>query len=94
MPIWLAGGCNILVRKFDPEAFANMLERFGGFTFAVPTMLSDMVAQGRGSGTTKLRGIMVSGAPIRPATALQAAISSGTCYTSFMDKPNPCPWPG
>ena len=73
MPIWLAGGCNVLVRKFDPEAFANMLERFGGFTFAVPTMLSDMVAQGtRKRNFTKLRGIMVSGAPIRPATALQA----------------------
>ena len=73
MPIWLAGGCNVLVRKFDPEAFANMLERFGGFTFAVPTMLSDMVAQGtRKRNFAKLRGIMVSGAPIRPATALQA----------------------
>lgn len=73
MPIWLAGGCNVLVRKFDPEAFADMLERFGGFTFAVPTMLSDMIAHStRKRDFARLRGIMVSGAPIRPATALQA----------------------
>lgn len=73
MPIWLGGGCNILVRKFDPESFAELLENYGGFTFAVPTMLSDMIAKSKHKKNfTKLRGIMVSGAPIRPATALQA----------------------
>src|SRR5690606_6092757 len=70
MPMWLAGGCNILVSKFEPEHFADILSRYGGFTFAVPTMLSDMVANCRpGKDFSKLRGIMVSGAPIRPATA-------------------------
>lgn len=73
MPIWLGGGCNILVSKFDPGAFADMLETHGGFTFAVPTMLSDMIASSKEKRDfAKLRGIMVSGAPIRPATALQA----------------------
>lgn len=73
MPMWLAGGCNMLVRKFDPEDFADRLEKYGGFTFAVPTMLSDMVAKFSGKKDfSKLKGIMVSGAPIRPATALQA----------------------
>lgn len=73
MPIWLAGGCNVLVRKFDPELLANLLETNGGFTFAVPTMLSDMIAKvEEKKDFSKLRGIMVSGAPIRPATALQA----------------------
>src|SRR5690606_13609629 len=73
MPMWLAGGCNILVSKFEPEHFADILSRYGGFTFAVPTMLSDMVANCRpGKDFSKLRGIMVSGAPIRPATALRA----------------------
>ncbi len=73
MPIWLAGGCNILVEKFEPEHFANLLAEYGGFTFAVPTMLSDIMAIGAEKRDfSKLRGIMVSGAPIRPATALQA----------------------
>ena len=73
MPIWLAGGCNLLVKKFEPEIFANLLEAHGGFTFAVPTMLSDMVASStEKKDFSKLRGIMVSGAPIQPATALQA----------------------
>lgn len=73
MPMWLAGGCNILVSKFDPEEFANLLQEYGGYTFAVPTMLSDMVAKCSGrKDFSKLKGIMVSGAPIRPATALQA----------------------
>jgi acyl-CoA synthetase (AMP-forming)/AMP-acid ligase II len=73
MPIWLAGGCNVLVQKFEPEIYANLLETHGGFTFAVPTMLSDMVASStKKKDFSKLRGIMVSGAPIQPATALQA----------------------
>jgi acyl-CoA synthetase (AMP-forming)/AMP-acid ligase II len=73
MPVWLAGGCNILIRKFEPQAFANLLETYGGYTFAVPTMLSDMVANSKAKKDfSKVRGIMVSGAPIRPATALQA----------------------
>ncbi len=73
MPMWLAGGCNILVRRFDPEDFADHLEKYGGFTFAVPTMLSDMIAKCSGKKDfSSLKGIMVSGAPIRPATALQA----------------------
>jgi acyl-CoA synthetase (AMP-forming)/AMP-acid ligase II len=73
MPMWLGGGCNILLSKFDPEDFANHLEKYGGFAFAVPTMLSDMIAScNEKKNFSKLRGIMVSGAPIRPATALQA----------------------
>ena len=73
MPIWLAGGCNILVRKFEPAKFSSLLDEYGGFTFAVPTMLSDMLAEEDNKKEfAKLRGIMVSGAPIRPATALKA----------------------
>ncbi len=73
MPMWLAGGCNILLDRFEPEDFANHLEKYGGFAFAVPTMLSDMIATCKEKKDfSKLRGIMVSGAPIRPATALQA----------------------
>lgn len=73
MPVWLAGGCNILVSKFDPEEFADLLSNYGGFAFAVPTMLSDMVAKCQEpKDFSKLKGIMVSGAPIRPATALRA----------------------
>ena len=73
LPMWLAGGCNILLRSFEPDNFAAHLEKYGGFAFAVPTMLSDMVAKCSGNKDfSKLRGIMVSGAPIRPATALQA----------------------
>lgn len=73
LPMWLAGGCNILLRKFDPEKYADHLEKYGGFTFAVPTMLSDMIANcSVKRDFSRLKGIMVSGAPIRPATALQA----------------------
>jgi len=49
LPIWLAGGINILAQRFDAPAFAQILrdERVAYF-FAVPTMVADVVSRAGG----------------------------------------------
>jgi len=81
VPIWLAGGLNILEPKFNGLRILDLLERHGGFFFAVPTMMSDLVAvnAGRPRDFARLKAIVVSGAPIRVQTA-QA------CHALFGDR--------
>lgn len=73
-PTWLVGGCNVLEPQFDVPAVLDMFEQLGGFCFVVPTMLSDMLAyrDSRQRDFSKLKALIVSGAPIRPQTALAA----------------------
>jgi acyl-CoA synthetase (AMP-forming)/AMP-acid ligase II len=72
LPIWLAGGINILAPRFDAPAFAQTLkdERVAYF-FAVPTMVADAVARAGGQrlDLPDLKVVMVSGAPISARTA-------------------------
>jgi len=73
VPLWLAGGYNILFPKFDASRLLDLLDEHGGFFFAVPTMISDMITAGRkGRSFSKLKAVVVSGAPIRPTTTLLA----------------------
>ena len=72
LPIWLAGGVNILASRFDAATFAQTLrdDRIAYF-FAVPTMVADVVAQAGGQrlDLPSLKAVMVSGAPISARTA-------------------------
>jgi acyl-CoA synthetase (AMP-forming)/AMP-acid ligase II len=72
LPIWLAGGINILASKFDSPTFLDTLrdERVAYF-FAVPTMIADIVARvgGQRQSLPDLKAVMVSGAPISARTA-------------------------
>lgn len=74
MPIWISGGVNILEPSFNAARVLDLLAREGGYFFAVPTMISDLLASwdGQPRAFDKLKAIVVSGAPIRPQTALSA----------------------
>jgi acyl-CoA synthetase (AMP-forming)/AMP-acid ligase II len=79
IPTWLAGGRNILEKSFDGPRMLRLLEEKGGYAFAVPTMIVDLLAAARATGETygperfaDLKAIVVSGAPIRAETTLAA----------------------
>jgi acyl-CoA synthetase (AMP-forming)/AMP-acid ligase II len=73
-PVFLHGGINVLESKFDAERTLATLAELGGYFFAVPTMIADMVqaAEGRDLDFSKVKAIVISAAPIRRPTALAA----------------------
>lgn len=73
-PTWFVGGCNVLEPKFDVPAVLDMFEELGGYCFVVPTMVTDMLAMrdDRVRSFDRLKALIISGAPIRPQTALAA----------------------
>ena len=89
VPTWLAGGCNVLESKFDPQRLLDQLADYGGYVFGVPTMLSDLVkAVDTGAATPrpmpKLKGFVLGGAPITRATTLRAKeLLDGKLYQMF-----------
>jgi acyl-CoA synthetase (AMP-forming)/AMP-acid ligase II len=74
VPVWLYGGTNILEPKFDANRALDILTTEGGYFFAVPTMVADMVetAKGRQLDFANVKAIVISAAPIRRPTALAA----------------------
>ena len=74
VPIWMSGGYNVLEPKFEAARVLDVLAGHGGYFFAVPTIVSDLVAvrDGKSRSFEDLKAIVVSGAPIRPQTALAA----------------------
>lgn len=75
LPVWLAGGCNLLDRKFDASDFISRIKRDQiGWFFAVPTMVADIVDSvgGQPQDLPSLKAVMISGAPISTRTALAA----------------------
>jgi acyl-CoA synthetase (AMP-forming)/AMP-acid ligase II len=73
LPIWLAGGCNVLLRKFDSPTFlATLAEEHIAYLFAVPTMVADIVHRcgGLHQELPDLKAMVVSGAPISAKTAV------------------------
>lgn len=73
LPIFLAGGCNILAPKFDAVGFMKTLaEDRVAYCFAVATMVADIVARvgGKRQDLPGLKAIMLSAAPITAKTAL------------------------
>jgi acyl-CoA synthetase (AMP-forming)/AMP-acid ligase II len=73
LPTWLAGGCNVLEPKFNGPRLLDLLSRYGGYTFGVPTMISDLVTGfDAAPNLERLKAFVVSGAPIHGPTALAA----------------------
>jgi acyl-CoA synthetase (AMP-forming)/AMP-acid ligase II len=75
VPVWIAGATNILEAKFDADRSLDILCEHGGYFFAVPTMLSDMIDRAKTRADldfSRLKAIVVSASPIRRPTALAA----------------------
>jgi len=73
LPTWLAGGCNVLEPRFNGPRLLDLLSHYGGYTFGVPTMVSDLVSSaGTAPDLERLKAFVVSGAPIHGPTALAA----------------------
>lgn len=75
LPMWLSGGYNILESKFEPKRLFDLLSENGGYCFAVPTIVSDLVAYSRNNSVpdmSKLKALVIAGAPMREATARAA----------------------
>ncbi|MCG6953946.1 MAG: AMP-binding protein [Betaproteobacteria bacterium] len=75
VPMWLAGGCNVLLDHFDPAATLELMAAQGiGYMFLVPTMLNmlNQAARKAPREFPKLKCLQIGGAPITDATALGA----------------------
>lgn len=75
IPIWLSGGRNVMVDKFDPKATIDVIERERiAYLLVVPTILN-VLNQDPGvheRDWSALKCIVVTSAPIADATALKA----------------------
>ncbi|MBL4864990.1 MAG: AMP-binding protein [Pseudomonadales bacterium] len=87
MPVWLSGGCNVMVDHFDAEETIDLMEREGiAYSFMVPTMVNAVV---RGGGAdkrdwSKLKCLLIGAAPIADSTALAARdIFGDTLYQAY-----------
>ncbi|HEY6983688.1 class I adenylate-forming enzyme family protein [Reyranella sp.] len=75
VPMWLGGGCNVMMDRFDPVAVLDAFERERiGYLFVVPTMLNAIT---RVPGIKErrfphLKCMLVAAAPIADDTALKA----------------------
>jgi acyl-CoA synthetase (AMP-forming)/AMP-acid ligase II len=75
VPVWLGGGVNVMVDRFEPGFILDLIERERiGYIFLVPTMLN---AINRTPGIERrkfpaLKCILISAAPISDETALAA----------------------
>jgi acyl-CoA synthetase (AMP-forming)/AMP-acid ligase II len=74
VPLWIMGGYNILERSFDAPRCWQLLADHGGYMFAVPTVISDLLAHGTEQARSfpKLKAIVIGGSPMLPQTALKA----------------------
>ena len=75
LPVWLAGGCNVMLDHFDTRETLDVMEREGiAYAFMVPTMVNAILQDdgARGRDFSKLKCLLVAAAPIQDATALAA----------------------
>jgi acyl-CoA synthetase (AMP-forming)/AMP-acid ligase II len=75
LPVWLSGGCNIMVDHFETAATLNLIEKENiNFLFMVPTMVNAIVHDNsaRGRDFSSLKCLLIAAAPIQDATALAA----------------------
>jgi len=74
-PMWLSGGVNMLVPRFDPDEVIEIMERERvAYGFLVPAMLNAVVRHptARSRDWSNLKCIQIGGAPIADDTALLA----------------------
>ncbi len=75
VPIWVWGGCNVMVDKFEAADVVEIMEREAiAYLFAVPTMVNVLnhEATVRRRDWSKLKCMLIAAAPISDATALTA----------------------
>ena len=75
VPMFLSGGCNVLLDHFDPVETLDVMEREQiAYMFAVPTMLNALVRDPTATGRdwSRLKVLQVAAAPIADDTALLA----------------------
>ena len=75
VPIWLWGGANVMVDRFDPAEVVDLMEREAiAYMFAVPTMVNALNHEPtvRRRDWSRLKCMLVAAAPIADATALTA----------------------
>jgi acyl-CoA synthetase (AMP-forming)/AMP-acid ligase II len=75
LPIWLSGGCNVMVDHFETTETFDLIEREQiNFGFMVPTMMNAVVHDNssRGRNFSSLKCLLIAAAPIQDATALAA----------------------
>lgn len=85
VPVWMQGGCAVLEPKFDAVRTLELLSRHGGYMFAVPTLLSDLLVEAAKVPLAydKLKALVISGSPILPQTALRAREVFGDTLHQF-----------
>lgn len=79
-----AGGANVLLRKFEPEAVVHAIDAEGGtHTFLVPTMIQRLLEAGPEvvAAVGRLQQISFGGAPISPTLFRRAVESFGPNLT-------------
>jgi acyl-CoA synthetase (AMP-forming)/AMP-acid ligase II len=75
LPVWLAGGCNMMMDHFETGATLDLLERERiNYAFMVPTMVNAIVHDNsaRGRDFSAMKCLLIAAAPIQDATALAA----------------------
>jgi len=75
VPVWLGGGVNVMVDRFEPGFILDLIERERiGYIFLVPTMLNaiNRVPGIEARRFPSLKCILISAAPISDQTALSA----------------------
>ena len=75
LPIWLSGGCNVMVDHFDTNETLDLIEREHiNYAFMVPTMVNAVVHDNtaRGRDFSAMKCLLIAAAPIQDATALAA----------------------
>jgi len=93
VPMWLAGGCNVLLDQFDPGDTLDVMQSENiGYMFLVPTMLNmlNQAARAKPAVYPLLKCLQIGGAPITDATALAAReivrYSSGSVATERVEE--------
>ncbi|MGQ0701009.1 MAG: class I adenylate-forming enzyme family protein [Panacagrimonas sp.] len=75
LPIWLAGGCNVMVDRFEVDSTTRLIEAERiKYTVLAPTMLQAILREpsARARDYSSLQCVLVGTAPIQDATALAA----------------------
>lgn len=82
LPIWLSGGCNVMVDHFETAETLDLMEKEKiNYAFMVPTMVNSVVHDNtaRGRDFSSLKCLLIAAAPIQDATALAAREVFGDC---------------
>src|SRR5262249_20716078 len=94
VPIWVWGGCNVMLDRFEASAAVEIMERERiGYLFAVPTMVNAMNHEPtvRGRDWSKLKCMLIAAGPISEATALTAReIFGESCLHQATARPRRC----